>query len=136
MIVVSPAANSLENGRSACTAMRKPDADEAAGTPAIDRDRAEQPELLADRGEDEVGRRVGDLLRVAEPEPGAGEPAGAEREHRLHDLEALAVRVADHGSIQVTTRSCTWPNSWYAMVAPPTNRTNPTSRYAARSVAM
>ena len=26
---------------------------------------AEQPELLADRGEDEVGRDVGDLLRVA-----------------------------------------------------------------------
>ena len=52
-----------------------------------------RPELLADRGEHEVGRRVRDLLRVPEAEAGAGEAAGAEREHRLHDLEALVLRL-------------------------------------------
>ena len=57
-----------------------------------DRDRAEQPELLADRGEDEVGRRDGDQRRAAEPEPGALEPAAAERVEALHELVALVLR--------------------------------------------
>ena len=42
-------------------------------------ERADEAELLADRGEHEVGRRVRDQVRAAEPEPGAGEAAGAER---------------------------------------------------------
>ena len=60
-------------------------------------DRAEQPELLTDRGEDEVGGGVRDLVGVPEPEPRTREPAGAERVPRLDDLEARVRRVAATG---------------------------------------
>ena len=60
-----------------------------------DADGADQPQLLADDGEDEVGVGLGQveelLLRLPEP---AAEPATrAEREERLDDLEAAALRV-------------------------------------------
>src|SRR6202011_2545555 len=51
-------------------------------------------ELLADRREDEVGGCVRDLLRVAEAEASPTEAPGGEAEETLHELAALAVRVA------------------------------------------
>ena len=56
-----------------------------------DADRADEAELLADRGEHEVGRGVGDEVGAAEPEPGAADAAGAERVLRLDDLVAGAL---------------------------------------------
>ena len=56
MIVVSPAANSFENGRSACTAMRKPVPTNSRNRDEH-RDGPDEAELLTDRGEHEVGRR-------------------------------------------------------------------------------
>ena len=79
MSVVRPAASSFSNGASA------PDGDAQAGADDQqerdeDRRRAEQAELLADRGEDDVGLDRGDLVGSAETEPGAGEAAAGQRE--------------------------------------------------------
>src|SRR3954449_6082149 len=55
----------------------------------------EQPELLADDGEDHVGVRLGqemDLLHAL-PQPVADEMTGPEADLRLHDLEAGSLRV-------------------------------------------
>ena len=65
-----------------------------------DRDRADEPDLLTDRREDEVGweraaPQTGvDQLRMAEPQTGARQAAGSERERRLRDLTAGAVDAA------------------------------------------
>ena len=88
-IVARPAANSFENGR--CGLDR--DAERAADEehePDDDRDRAEQAELLADGGEDEVGGGDGDDVGPAEPDAGALEAAAAERVEALHELVAVA----------------------------------------------
>src|SRR5918992_4871846 len=62
---------------------------------ADDEQRADQPELLADDGEDHVGVGLGqvvDLLdALAESLP--GEAARADADDRLHSLEAFALRV-------------------------------------------
>ena len=90
-MVVRPAANSFENGRSAWIAMRNP-------LPTSSRNRMHtatvpiRPSSSPMADEHEVGRRVRDLLRAAEAEAGAREPAGAEREQRLHELEARRLR--------------------------------------------
>jgi len=57
---------------------------------------AEEAELLADDGEDHVGRGLREVVDLLDAlaEPDAGEPAGAERDRRLHDLEARSLRVA------------------------------------------
>jgi hypothetical protein len=128
MIVVSPAANSFENGRSACTAMRNP-------LPMNKRKRMHTEAVpispsLADGGEHEVGRRVGDLPRAAEAESGAGEATGSERNIDCTIWKPV-VCDTDHGSTQAVTRSCTWPNNRYAITAPPT-KPNATTRYEAR----
>ena len=59
MIVAMPAANSFANGRSRVDrdAVRAADEQHERGD---DADRADEPELLTDRGEHEVGRRVRD----------------------------------------------------------------------------
>jgi hypothetical protein len=60
------------------------------------RQRAHQAELLAEGGEDEVGGALGDELQVglrALHEALAGDAAGADRDHALDDVEALAQRV-------------------------------------------
>ena len=44
---------------------------------------AEQAELLADGGEDEVVLHLGDAVGVAPAEAGAGEPAPGRRRRRL-----------------------------------------------------
>ena len=75
-----------------------------------DADGADEPELLADRGEHEVGRRVRDLSRAAEAEPGAGEAARSEREPRLDRSGSRLSAGRCHGSSQLSTRTCTWPN--------------------------
>ena len=54
-----------------------------------ERDRADEAELLADGGEDEVGRRVGDAIGDAEADALAVDAAGGEGVPRLDDLEAL-----------------------------------------------
>ncbi len=58
-----------------------------------DRRGAEQAELLADRGEDEVGLRVRDQARVALAETRPPDAPGAQREHRLRQL---AVPLVEH----------------------------------------
>ena len=56
-------------------------------------DRADEPELLTDRGEDEVGRRVRDLVGVAEAEAGARERRRVPNAyHDCDDLEARRPR--------------------------------------------
>jgi hypothetical protein len=60
-------------------------------------DHAGQAELLGEGGEDEVGGALGDELQVrlrALHEALAGEAARADGDHALHDVEALAQRVA------------------------------------------
>ena len=91
-MVASPAANSFENGRRAWIAIRNALPTRSMNAMTI-ADRAEQTELLTDRGEDEVGRRDGDDVGAAEPEPGALEPATAEPVEALHELVALVLRV-------------------------------------------
>ena len=58
-------------------------------------ERADQPELLADQREDEIGVRLGqeEHLLLALPEPDAAEAAGAEGDERLHELKAGVLRV-------------------------------------------
>ena len=61
--------------------------------------RADQPELLADHREDHVRLLLGQVVDLlhALAEPLAGEPAGADPDHRLHGLEAGVLRVAPTG---------------------------------------
>src|SRR3546814_7500128 len=54
---------------------------------------AEQAQLLTDGREDEVGLRVWDAGGAAEVDARAGDPARRERERRLDDLVAVALRV-------------------------------------------
>ena len=92
---VMPAASSFPNGSRQRSAMRKPANANAAKAP-ITSDRADQAELLADHGEDHVRVRLGQVrdLPDALAEPLAGEPARADPDHRLDDLEAGALGVA------------------------------------------
>ena len=88
--VVRPVASSVSNGRVG------PQGDAQAGADhqdvgAQDRGGAEQAELLADGGEDEVGLDLGDAGRGAEADAGAGDAAVGEGEGRLDDLEALGL---------------------------------------------
>ena len=59
------------------------------------RRRAQQPQLLADHGVDEVAVRVGQVEELLPPfhEAHAGEAAGAHRDQALDDLVAGAARV-------------------------------------------
>ena len=89
-MAVSPAASSFSNG------VLGPHGDAQAGADHQQEGQqhgggAEQPELLADGGEDEVGRHRGDALRVPWRQAGAGQAAGGEGEHGLDDLVAGAV---------------------------------------------
>ncbi len=71
--------------------------------PADDQDRVEhenacqpdQSELLADRGDDEVGGRGGHGAGLAVAQAGAEDAAGGEAEQRLHHLVAGAVGVGE-----------------------------------------
>ena len=56
---------------------------------------ADQPELLADRGDDEVGRRRGHRAGLTVAQTGAEDPAGGEAEQRLHHLVAGAVGIGE-----------------------------------------
>src|SRR5918995_296524 len=58
-------------------------------------DRAEQAELLADDREDHVCRRLRQVVDLLDafPEPDPEKASRPERDHRLHRLEARAVRV-------------------------------------------
>ena len=63
---------------------------------------------------------LGIFCGLPSPSPVPWKPPDPERVQRLHDLVAV-VCATDHGSIQICTRSCTWPNSWYATNAPARN---------------
>jgi hypothetical protein len=127
MIVVRPVARSFSNGRSARIAMRRPapmhqqERDEHRGG-------ADQTELLADRGEDEVVLASGILLGLPSPRPVPSMPPFGEREHRLRDLVAACPRTGGHGSSQIATRVCTLPNRRHAMYAAPAKSTTPITR--------
>ena len=74
---------------------------------------AEQADLLAERGDDEVGRRQRHEFGVPAAEPGAEDAAGAEPEQRLAQLVAVVVVLAaSNRCSQTSTRVCTVPNSW------------------------
>ena len=86
---VMPPASSMPNRSGARSAVRTPRYASPANSP-IDERAAEQAELLADDGEDEVGVRGREEppLGPARAEPDAGPPAAAERDERLGDLVA------------------------------------------------
>ena len=92
MIVVSPAANSFENGRSAWTAMRKPAPDEQQdrGEHADRPDAARAPRRS--RRTRSRWRRSGSLSGCRARGRCPVKPPRPEREHRLHELEALVLR--------------------------------------------
>ena len=64
------------------------------------------------------------------------EAAGAEREQRLHELVALALRRPTTGRSRWSTRVCTWPKNWYEIVAAADEQHEPDEQVADRSVAM
>ena len=70
---------------------------------------AEQAELLADGGEDEVGLDRRDAVGVAEAEPVPATPPHGQGEPGLDDLVARAGGRA-HGLSQSSTRFWTWAN--------------------------
>ena len=71
---------------------------------------AEQAELLADGGEDEVGLGQRDAVGAAEVEAGAGDAAGREGELGLDDLEAVALRVRPRVEPDRRRGPATWAN--------------------------
>ena len=89
--------------------------------------------------EHEVGGRVGDLLRAAEPEPGAGEAARSRTRTATARAGSPCPATPTTGRSSVLTRSCTWPNSWYATNAPARNmrrarrRGTPRARWRCRA---
>ena len=86
---VSPAASRLPNGSRHSSATFSPAHAKSAYARISDAG-PDEPELLADDGEDHVGVRLGqevDLLHAL-AEPVAEDAAGAEADLRLHDLEA------------------------------------------------
>ena len=98
---VSPAARSFPNGSRQRSAMRKPAIAKTAKA-AMTSGGPDEPELLADDREDHVRVRLGQVqrLRDALAQPLARDPARADPDHRLDDLEAGALGVAprDRGS--------------------------------------
>ena len=86
---VTPAASSMPNRSGARRATRKPTRPNA-GEQREHEDAADEPELLADDREDEVGVRVGQEhpLGATRAEPDAVDAAAAERDQRLGDLVA------------------------------------------------
>ena len=78
-----PAASRWPNGSLAASAIENP-AQAIAANPATTSERAEQPELLADDREDQVGVRLGQVAELlhALAEPDAGQPARAEAHRR------------------------------------------------------
>ena len=76
MIVVRPTASSFSNGALGAQGGAQPGADDEQVRHQHGRC-AEQAELLADRGEDEVVLRLGHHVGAAEAEAGAAEPPSA-----------------------------------------------------------
>ena len=95
IIVVTPSATSDPNrssrlgGDAACPrhAITQKQSSDGGG--------ADQAELLADHGVDEVGVRLGQIEQLLDAfdESAPEDAAGADGDERLDDLEALAVRV-------------------------------------------
>ena len=96
ILAVSPSASSRPNGSGARRAIRRPRQPITISS-SDHRQRADQPELLADDRQDRVGVGVRQVVRLlaAHPEADAGQPAGAERDERLHRLPALPQRVGE-----------------------------------------
>ena len=89
IVAVSPTARYCPNGSDAVRAIRKPSQQNSANSEDHDQHAEESP-LLADRAEQEIGvgvRQIAELL-LALPEAGAEEPARADPDERLVDLEA------------------------------------------------
>ena len=72
-----------------------------------DRHHAGQPELLAQRGQDEVGPGERGDLRLALAEPAADEPAPAHAVEALDELVGVG-RPGRTGPARPRTRDCTW----------------------------
>ena len=72
--------------------------------------RAEQAELLADGGEDEVGLDRRDAVGVAEAEAGAGDAAARPGRTAPARLEAGVRRRRPTGRARCRPASCTWAN--------------------------
>ena len=134
MIVVSPAANSFENGRSAWMAMRNPlptSSRNSMHTATVPSRPSSSPMAESTKSVDAFGIFCG----LPEPEPGAGEAAAPNANSDCTSWKPV-VCDTDHGSTHEPTRSCTWPKSWYATNAPARNMPSATTRYDDRSVAM
>ena len=110
MMAVRPTASSFSNGGSARMAMRRP-APTMSRNADEDRGGAEQAELLADGGEDEVGLDGGDALRAARGRCRCR--SGRRRRRRTAPARSGSRRRrrSDQGSSQMSTRSCTWPKT-------------------------
>ena len=103
---------------------------------ADDRRAAEQSELLADGGEDEVGGHERDaLLGSPRPTPAPAMPPAAEREERLHELVALARRVGERVEPDADARAHVGEQEVRGRGAGDEQQRRPTSTYAGRPVA-
>ena len=104
-----PAASRLPNGSRHSSAVFRP-AHANSDVREDQRRGADEPELLADDGEDHVGVRLGQVVDLlhALAEPVAEDVARAEADLRLHDLEARALRVLPRvEEAEERARACT-----------------------------
>ena len=114
MIVARPAANSFENGRVASTAIRNAlptSSMKPMMTPTVPMSPSSSP--IAENTKSVGGVR--DLVGIAEAEPGAREPARAERVPRLDDLVAVAGRVLPRVEPRVDAHLNVPEAAWYAI---------------------
>ena len=107
---------------------------------AEDREDADEPELLAERGEREVrvdlrDRQPAADLRQPGPEPDAEQPAAGERVERLDDLVARAQRIGERVEPDVDARRGRGRTAWPSGALPRTNRTSPMMTRLTRPVA-
>ena len=74
---------------------------------------------------------LGIFCGLPEPEPGAREAARCRARTATARAGSPWSARPTTGRSTSSTRSCTWPKSWYATTAPATNRPNATMRYDA-----
>src|SRR5262245_37444383 len=134
MIVASPAAKSFENARTASAATRKALPTKSMN-PMTTLTVPMRPSSSPIAENTKSVAALGILSGFPRPSPVPAKPPVPNAYHDWMIWNPVVDRVF-HGLIHVSTRTCTCPNSWYAMNAPMRKSTSPTSRYHERPVAM